>query len=157
MLKDRDLVHYKNIIKHTKQVFPYHYFLTTKWDSWDIEQRVGCSLDLLALNDAKVLARRSKSHIYPIIGVEFDKKRNCHYHMLILSEKEHLNIDALNKWDDGRDMHLTPYDDRQDGLSYVVRKHLPVYVSEVIHPRRKVGCNCNACNFSRVLKDAMRK
>ena len=156
MIKDKDLTYYKNIIKNTEDVFPYRYMLTTKWDSWAIEQRVGCTLDMLALNDAKVLARRSKSHIYPIIGVEFQKDRACHYHMLILSHKKELNLDALNKWDDGRDMHLKPYDGDERALRYVVRKHLPVHCENVIHPRLKVGCNVNACKFSRALKDAIK-
>lgn len=156
MIKDKDLTYYKNILKNTENVFPYRYMLTTKWDSWAIEQRVGCTLDMLALNDAKVLARRSKSHIYPIIGVEFQKDRACHYHMLILSQKKDLNLDALNKWDDGRDMNLTPFNGDERALRYVVRKHLPVHCFNVIHPRLKVGCNANVCKFSRALKDAIK-
>jgi hypothetical protein len=151
MYRDKDINAYERCIKASKKIMPHHYFLTTVFENWEIVDRLDKPIRQIALTDCKVLARYSKSHLFPLIGVNDDKKRKCHYHAILLSEKP-LNFDSLHKFNDGRSMDIRDYDGRRDCLIYTGRKHLPFYQTNVIHPRMKSGCKCNQCSISRALR-----
>jgi len=150
MFYDNDISAYQRLVDDSREVFPHRYFLTTVFESWDIVDRLQKPIERIAKTDAEVLARYSKSHLMPLIGVNDDRRRKCHYHTILLSEKP-LNFDALNKFDDGRSMDVRDYDGRRDCLVYTGRKHLPYYGTEVIHPRRKKSCLGANCIHHRCL------
>lgn len=151
MYRDNDILVYETLVRESKELFPYHYFLTTVFESWDIVDRLGKDIHEIALTDSKILARYSKSHLYPLIGVNTDRKRNCHYHNVLLSEKP-LNFQALSKFEDGRRMDIKEYDGRRECLVYTGRKHIPFYQRHIIHPRfNRSECQSHTCSHSRCL------
>jgi len=151
MYNDNDINLYEKIIKESREMFPHRYFLTTKFRNWDIVDNLNKEIHDIALTDVKILARYSKSHIYPLIGCNYERRRNAHYHTILLAEKE-LNFDALYKFDDGRYMDIQKYDGRRDCIVYTTRKHIPFYQRQIIHPRtNRAECRNNCCSHSRCL------
>jgi len=152
MYNDNDINLYEQVIEKSRELFPHRYFLTTKFKNWELMDQLGKEMHQVALTDVRILARYSKSHIYPLIGCNYDRRRNAHYHTILLSENE-LNFDALNKFDDGRYMDIQKYDGRRHCLVYTTRKHIPFYQREVVHPRMNRGeCRNNRCIHSRALQ-----
>lgn len=151
MYNDNDINIYERVIKESEVLFPHRYFLTTKFKNWDVVDRLNKEIHNIALTDVRILARYSKSHIYPLIGVNYDRRRNCHYHTILLSENE-LNFESLNKFDDGRYMDVQKYDGRRHCLVYTGRKHIPFYQRQIIHPRmNKSECRNQCCSHARCL------
>ena len=150
MFRDKDINAYEQMVKASKEVMPHHYFLTTVFDNWEIVDRLQKPIHEIALTDCKVLARYSKSHIMPLIGVNDDRSRKCHYHAILLCEKP-LNFDSLHKFKDERTMDIRDYDGQRDCLIYTGRKHLPFYQRHVIHPRMNSVCKCHQCEISRCM------
>lgn len=150
MYRDKEINAYERCVKASEKVLPFHYFLTTTFEDWNLVDKLQKTIHQIALTDCKILSRYSKSHLLPLIGVNDNRNRKCHYHTILLSEKE-LNFEALYKFDDGRYMDIREYDGRRDCLIYTGRKHLPFYQRNVIHPRMTGSCKCHQCEFSRAM------
>lgn len=150
MFRDKEINAYERTVKESKKVLPFHYFLTTVFKDWDLVDRLQKPLHEIALTDCKILSRYSKSHLFPLIGVNDERSRKCHYHAILLCEKP-LNFNALQKFKDGRTMDIRDYDGKRDCLIYTGRKHLPFYQHDVIHPRMNSLCKCHKCEFSRTM------
>ena len=153
MSKDKDIDLFKTLLDETTELFPYRYFVTTGWSDYSILNRLGKSIDYISFNDKKIIAQKNKAHLYCITGVNDDTKRKLHFHSIVLASSE-LNFDILeHKFMDGRDTQVQPYDNRRNGLVYIIKKHIPYIHENVVHPRiGRVGCRSHGCKFSNVLK-----
>ena len=176
-MRDIEINAFDDFIKDAKDWLPYHYFVTTKFKSWNVFDYVRSDtpddtkdiqvMEDMAYHEARVLARSNKSHVVLISGANDARNRLPHWHSAIASEKP-LDFSVLKRFHgDYKFHHVQNWNKSRHATVYTLRKHLSITKQSpwgehhprttLVHPRFRGKCSKHTCELSLVLRRVIPK